>query len=192
MGEIPMCAFAGFVTKADLDANCARFLDMVKHTYSSIEFSELDTSNQSETAQVMNLLSESFAEFPNRTRYSVSRFQEELSSHWYKTFNTVAKIDDMVVGCGFARENPGCSNSFVLYLQAVARGYRGVGIGSALVANRLRMIAEYRQDSDTGYTSIQVSTKHPNRYSEHGFIPSEHFPTPRGLVFTLKLTLINR
>ncbi len=102
-------------------------------------------------------------------QYAVSRVRERLASSFYHgeyapRFIVAIKGNEKIIGVAGWGKLEFASRTWGLFLSSVNREYRGKGVGTALVRERLRRIEE---ETDKG--RILVSTKHRKRFEKLGF-----------------------
>lgn len=106
------------------------------------------------------------AAFDDPARYGEARVAAEISEpnglHYRRFF--VALVDGQVVGVAGVKAADWAGNLHILYLSAVARPFRGCGVGRALVAARLDWVLG---NFERG--RILVSTPKPRRFRSQGF-----------------------
>ncbi len=106
--------------------------------------------------------------FEKPERYSLQRLRAELQPEtgpFYRQF-FVALDADQVIGFGAVKAADWASHTHVLTLSAVAREYRGQGLGRALLRARVEWV---EQNFKTG--RILVSSARAKRFHELGFVP---------------------
>ena len=106
--------------------------------------------------------------FDQPERYSFERLTAELQSAqglFYRKF-FVASDGDEIVGFGGVKAADWASHTHVLYLSAVAPGYRGHGIGRALLNTRVEWVEE-----NFKMGRILVSSARAKRFQDLGFSP---------------------
>lgn len=102
-------------------------------------------------------------------QYAAPRVQERLTSGLSgddaaPRFIVAAKDDGVIVGVGGWGKLDFASRTWGLFLSSVNREYRGQGVGTALVRERLRRIEE-----ETSCGRVLVSTRHRKRFEKLGF-----------------------
>jgi predicted N-acetyltransferase YhbS len=102
-------------------------------------------------------------------QYAAPRVRERLASsfrhHEYAPRFLVAVNDDgKIIGVAGWGKLEIASRTWGLFLSSVHRDYRGQGVGTALVRERLRRIEEETQKG-----RILVSTRHRKRFEKLGF-----------------------
>ncbi|MDS4026423.1 MAG: GNAT family N-acetyltransferase [Candidatus Contendobacter sp.] len=102
-------------------------------------------------------------------QYAISRVRERLASgfryHEYAPrFIVAVKDDGKIIGVAGWGKLEFASRTWGLFLSSVCRDYRGQGVGTALVRERLRRIGQ-----ETRKGRILVSTKHRKRFEKLGF-----------------------
>ena len=102
-------------------------------------------------------------------QYAATRVRERLASsfrhHEYAPrFIVAVKEDGELIGVAGWGKLEFASRTWGLFLSSVSRDYRGQGVGTALVQERLRRI---KQETQKG--RILVSTKHRKRFEKLGF-----------------------
>ena len=102
-------------------------------------------------------------------QYAAPRVRERLASgfrhHEYAPrFIVAVKEDGEIIGVAGWGKLEFASRTWGLFLSSVSRDYRGQGVGTALVRERLRRIEEETQKG-----RVLVSTKHRKRFEKLGF-----------------------
>ncbi len=102
-------------------------------------------------------------------QYAAPRVRERLASsfrqHEYAPrFLVAVKEDGELIGVAGWGKLEFASRTWGLFLSSVRRDYRGQGVGTALVRERLRCIEQATQKG-----RILVSTKHRKRFEKLGF-----------------------
>jgi len=102
-------------------------------------------------------------------QYAVPRVRERLAGsfrhHEYAPrFLVAVKEDGEIIGVAGWGKLEFASRTWGLFLSSVHRDYRGQGVGTALVRERLRRIEEETQKG-----RVLVSTRHRKRFEKLGF-----------------------
>jgi len=102
-------------------------------------------------------------------QYAAPRVRERLASgfrhHEYAPrFLVAVKEDGAIMGVAGWGKLEFASRTWGLFLSSVSREYRGRGVGTALVRERLRRIEEETQKG-----RVLVSTRHRKRFEKLGF-----------------------
>lgn len=102
-------------------------------------------------------------------QYAAPRVQERLLSglrvsEYAPRFIVAQKTDGGLIGVAGWGRLEFASRTWGLFLSSVSRDYRGQGVGTAMVRERLRRIEE-----ETREGRILVSTRHRKRFERLGF-----------------------
>lgn len=102
-------------------------------------------------------------------QYAVPRVRQRLASGFCKNeyaprFIVAVKEDGEIIGVAGWGRLEFASRTWGLFLSSVNREYRGQGVGTALVRERLRLIEEQARKG-----RVLVSTKHRKRFEKLGF-----------------------
>lgn len=109
-----------------------------------------------------------FRGFEDPARYSTERIDLELRPPLPPLERRffVALLGAEIVGAGGIKSADWASNTYLLYMSAVAPEVRGQGIGRALVKARLGWLREQHR-----HGRVLVSTAKPKRFLSLGFRP---------------------
>lgn len=102
-------------------------------------------------------------------QYAIPRVRERLASgfrnnEYAPRFIVAVKEDGEIIGVAGWGRLEFASRTWGLFLSSVNREYRGQGVGTALVRERLRLIEEEAQKG-----RVLVSTKQRKRFEKLGF-----------------------
>lgn len=102
-------------------------------------------------------------------QYAIPRVRERLASGFRNSeyaprFIVAVKEDGKIIGVAGWGKLEFASRTWGLFLSSVNREYRGRGVGTALVRERLRLIEEEARKG-----RVLVSTKHRKRFEKLGF-----------------------
>lgn len=106
------------------------------------------------------------AAFDNPERYGAERVAAEISpgdGRCYRQFFTAA-LEGRVIGVAGVKAADWATNTHILYLSAVAKEFRGRGVGRALVEARLDWLQERFPRG-----RVLVSSARPRRFKSLGF-----------------------